>query len=466
MSKETAKCNASFSKARLSRDPRFDGLFFVAVKTTGIFCRPICPARLPKEENVEYFHHAETALKEGYRPCFRCRPDSAPSSPAWLGVGATVNRALSLLRQLPLQKVSQIAQRLGISDRYLNKLIVNAIGISPKQYQDMQRALFAKSLIQQSELSMTDIALTSGYQSLRQLQRGVEKYCATTPSSLRKSMDVSSQGVVLFLSYRPPYNWPYVRQFLWRRALAGVERVVEDRYERYFTLGETSGFFSAVHNPTKHGFDVYIELADLTRLYAVIQRIKHVLDLEANPLVIEDSLRQTGLPEQMLTKGLRLPSAWSVFESGCRAIVGQQVSVKAAVGQATLLAHHLGNKVTKTDKHVFFPSAASVAKSNLSFLAMPQARKNALREFAELFTRSQCHFPHTDDSPDHSDILAIKGIGQWTLDYVKMRGERHPDVYLANDLVVRKISEKYPVNANAAAPWRSYLTLQLWQLSE
>ncbi len=212
------------AKARLSRDPRFDGRFFVAVKTTGIFCRPICPARLPKEENVTYFQHATQAMAQGYRPCFRCRPDSAPRSAAWKGVGATINRALSLLSVIPIERVADIATRLGISERYLNKLVVNAVGIPPKQFQNMQRALFAKQLIQQTHLSMTDIAITAGYQSLRQLQRAIEQYCATSPTQLRKREPVQQKTISLFLSYRPPYNWPYVRDFLATRAIEGMER--------------------------------------------------------------------------------------------------------------------------------------------------------------------------------------------------------------------------------------------------
>ena len=242
------------AKARLSRDPRFDGRFFVAVKTTGIFCRPICPARLPKEENVTYFQHATQAMAQGYRPCFRCRPDSAPRSAAWKGVGATINRALSLLSVIPIERVADIATRLGISERYLNKLVVNAVGIPPKQFQNMQRALFAKQLIQQTHLSMTDIAITAGYQSLRQLQRAIEQYCATSPTQLRKREPVQQKTISLFLSYRPPYNWPYVRDFLATRAIEGMERVTQESYERYFSYKENIGFFKAVHDDVRHGF--------------------------------------------------------------------------------------------------------------------------------------------------------------------------------------------------------------------
>ena len=455
------------AKARLSRDPRFDGRFFVAVKTTGIFCRPICPARLPKEENVTYFQHATQAMAQGYRPCFRCRPDSAPRSAAWKGVGATINRALSLLSVIPIERVADIAARLGISERYLNKLVVNAVGIPPKQFQNMQRALFAKQLIQQTHLSMTDIAITAGYQSLRQLQRAIEQYCATSPTQLRKREPVQQKTISLFLSYRPPYNWPYVRDFLATRAIEGMERVTQESYERYFSYKENIGFFKAVHDDVRHGFKLFIDLSDLSSLHTTVENIKQVLDLHADPLLIEQSLVQSGLSPEKLTSGLRLPSAWSVFESGCRAIVGQQVSVKAAIGQVTLLVHQLGETVSDalpsnglestTSERYSFPSPESVAENSLEFLRMPQARKEAVRHFARLFING--------NMPSHEDILAIKGVGPWTLDYLKMRGERNPDIYLGGDLIVRKMAQQYPIAPEKAAPWRSYLTLQLWQLS-
>ena len=467
----TSVDSETLTKARLSRDPRFDGTFFVAVKTTGIFCRPICPAKLPNEENVTYYQHATTAMAHGFRPCFRCRPDSAPHSPAWSGVGATVNRAIALLSVIPSESVSGVAARLGISERYLNKLMVNALGLSPKSFQNMHRALFAKQLIQQSSLSITDVAFTAGYQSLRQLQRAMAQYCDTTPSQLRKHQSHTEQQITLFLSYRPPYNWPYVRQFLALRAIPRMERVTEDTYERWFEWEGADGYFSVKHDPKRSGFSVALTLSNLMHLHRVIENIKAMLDLNADPILIEESLTKAGLAPQQLTCGLRLPSAWSVFESGCRAIVGQQVSVKAAIGQVSLLVHHLGRQAihlqdnldaddekASAQSHVYFPTPDNVASSDLAFLRMPQARKNAIRQFASLFAQSKM--------PSHDDILSIKGIGQWTLDYLRMRGERNPDVYLSGDLIVRKTAEKFVVCSEDAAPWRSYLTLQMWQLSE
>ncbi len=454
------------TKARISRDPRFDGKFFVAVKTTGIFCRPICPARLPKEQNVTYYSQAANAMADGFRPCFRCRPDSAPRSAAWMGVNATVNRAMTLLSEIPNQSIDTVASRLGISARYLNKLLIKAVGIPPKQFQSMQRALFAKRLIQQSGLSMTDVAFTAGYQSLRQLQRAIEQYCSATPSQLRKHKQVEHNNVSLFLSYRPPYNWQYVREFLLLRAIRGMEHVGDTTYERRFTYDTCEGYFVATHDAKRHGFSVELALSDLTYLYRVVENIKGLLDLNADPVLIEEAMRQAGIAEQALTQGLRLPSTWSVFESGCRAIVGQQVSVKAAIGQVTLLVHGLGRVVDNVHQiqkqhekcQYYFPTPEAVANDNLECLRMPAARKAAIRQFASLFVDG--------NTPNYDAILSVKGIGPWTVNYLKMRGEREPDVYLDGDLIVRKMSQRYNVEPEQAAPWRSYLTLQLWRLSD
>ena len=451
----------TYAKARVSRDARFDGRFFVAVKTTGIFCRPICPAKLPDEKNVAYYNHAAKAMSDGFRPCLRCRPDSAPSSFAWLGVGTTVTRALTLLSDIPVQSISTISSRLGISERYLNKLMVSHTGMSPKQYQDLQRVLFAKQLLQQSTMTLTDIAFSAGYASTRQLQRAVQTYCKKTPTELRSKRHSALPEISLRLHFRPPYHWPQVRDFLALRAIRGVEMVFENTYSRYISVKGESGFISATFNDRANGFDVKMRLPNLAYVYKTVEQIKQLLDLHAAPELIEKSLLAAGLPDNLLTKGLRLPGTWTVFESGCRAIVGQQVSVKAAINQAGLLAQHLGAVITEEpvepNQHYCFPEPEAVANSDLAFLRMPNARKHALRNFAVLFCNG--------NQPTYDEILSIKGVGQWTLDYLKMRGERDPDVYLAGDLIIRKMAEKYPVLPQEAAPWQSYLTLQLWQLS-
>lgn len=439
----------------MSRDPRFDGRFFVAVKTTGIFCRPICPARLPQEKNVDYYTTAAQAVSEGFRPCLRCRPDSAPMSPAWEGSKTTLTRAQKLLSEIPLQPVARVAERLGIGERYLHSLLTNHIGCSPKQYQDIQRVMFAKQLLQQSHLPIGDIAFIAGYESMRQFQRAVKQYLKVTPSDMRKNASRTSEpntDINVSIHFRPPYDWDKVREFLALRAIKDVEEITPESYARYFIQEGTKGYLRATINPAKNRFDVVIRVDDLKVVHAVITALKGVLDTDADPLMIRQSLMASGYPATDLCEGLRLPTTWNVFESGCRAILGQQVSVKAAVAQLNKVVEALGEQ---HESGVYFPSPEVIAASDLSFLRMPSRRKEALKTFAGLFVNGA--------TPSHDDILDIKGIGGWTLDYLKMRGERNPDVYLAGDLIVKKMAQAYSLVPEAAAPWRSYLTLQLWE---
>ena len=449
-----------FAKARVSRDARFDGRFFVAVKTTGIFCRPICPAKLPSEKNVTYYLLAAAAINDGYRPCLRCRPDSAPSSFAWLGIGTTLQRGLTLLSEIPIQSVATVSRRLGISERYLHKLMVNNIGLSPKQYQGHQQVLFAKQLLQQSGLTINDVAYSVGYSSSRQLQRKIQTYCKTTPSALRQQNNVSDPVVALRVYFRPPYHWPQVRDFLLLRAIRGTEQITQTSYTRYFSINGKPAWVKASYNEQAHGFDVKLSLPDLAYMYSTLNRLKKLLDIDADPDLIEQSMQAAGVPKTHITKGLRLPGTWNLFESGCRAILGQQVSVKAAINYVSLVAENLGERIeagTLELKPAYcFPRPEAIANSDLAFLRMPSSRKDALREYARKFAGNK--------TPSHDEILSIKGIGQWTLDYFKMRGEGNPDIYLSSDLVVKKMAEKFPVDPEKAAPWRSYLTMQLWQL--
>lgn len=451
-----------YAQARLSRDRRFDGRFFVAVRSTGIFCRPICPARLPLEKNVVYYEHASQALHNGFRPCLRCRPDSAPASYAWQGITTTVRRALALLSEIPQQSICDIATRLGISERYLNKLMQQAMGISAKEYQSFHRVLFAKALLQQTQMSIAEVAYSADYNSARQLQRAIQRYCKTTPSDLRTTAVTSDPAIVLRLSFVPPYNWPQVREFLALRAIEGIETVTLASYHRNIEVSGKQGSFTATYNEQAHGFDVRLVLPDIKELHGTLEKIKSLLDLNVDPHAIEQSLLKAGISRSAVVSGLRLPGTWDVFESGCRAIVGQQISVKAAIGQATLLANTLHQQQKSTpDTAVCFPNAQTVALSDLSFLRMPQSRKDTLKNFATFMANKDDNEPVDDDA-----LLAIKGIGQWTLDYINMRGKKEPDIYLAGDLIVRKMVAKCSLSPEMAAPWRSYLTLQLWEMSK
>ena len=443
-----------YQQARLARDARFDGQFFIAVKTTHIFCRPICPANPPREENVEYFQMAQQAMRAGYRPCLRCRPDSAPKSYAWKGVDTTVERGQKLLSLHMDISVQHIADKLGVTDRYFRQLFQQNLGLSPKQYQLFEQLLFAKQLLYQGSMSIDDVALASGFASARRLQDNLKRVTGLTPKQMKSKAAINHKTIHVELAFRPPYNWQHMRNFLQLRAIPEIEHVGADSYARTFTIDGAKGWFCAKYVEAKQHFAVTLELDSVKMLKNVLQNIRRVLDLDADIRVIQKQLETCGIHKQELVQGLRIPGVWDPFEAGCRAILGQQISVKAAINLVTQLSQQLGEKIAQRQ---YFPSPAAIAENDLSFLKIPQSRRATLQTFSAYFAQSE--------APDPDSCLALKGIGPWTVSYMKMRGLSVPDIWLGTDLVIKKQLEKHPVNADQARPWRSYLTLQLWSMA-
>ncbi|GAB6263524.1 DNA-3-methyladenine glycosylase 2 family protein [Photobacterium sp. R1] len=458
-------------QARLAKDPRYDGLFFTAVKTTGIYCRSICPAPAPKEVNVEYFPTAVEAARAGYRPCLRCRPDSAPGSPAWLGTGATVKRALRLLDEGTLmnQSLETLASRLGVTDRYLRQLVTEATGLSPKAYSLYQQCLMAKKLLHETQLPITQIAYASGFHSVRRFNDCFQKQFSLSPSQLRrqgKAEQSLGQGIRLQLAYRPPYHWQQVHDFYAARLIPGLEWQTDRSYGRTFShrSGDPEqhyqGYFTATHCPEKCCFDVTIQIDHLCGLIPVIQNIRRCLDLDADSERIAEAigLAMAASDSPDVQSGIRLPGIWSPFEAGIRAILGQQVSVKAA---RNLVEKLVQLNPDSGEVHQFFPSPQQVLETDLQQLGMPQKRRETLQHFA----RFALSHPAGLDAPE-KEVLALPGIGPWTLHYMRMRGLSDPDIFLSGDLGVKKALLQWdqPINESAAAPWRSYLTLYLWSM--
>lgn len=451
----------AFEKARRARDARFDGVFFTAVKTTGIYCRPICPANPPLEKNVEYFDSAVLAAQAGYRPCLRCRPDSAPWSCAWLGTDTTFQRALDLIHAGALHtgSMSQLAERLGISDRYLRDMFQRKLGTAPKKYAIYQQCLFAKQLLHESDLSITDIAFAAGFSSVRRFNEAVKQQLGLAPRDIRKAQTPLARGIHLKMHYRPPYAWQNLLQFLRSRCINGLEWSSDRIYSRTIEMAQTYGFFSIQAKPERHYFDLHIHLNDYQHLNAITQRIRRLFDVDA-PIEQIDLHLQSGLADAIdYQPGLRVPGIWSTFEAGIRAILGQQVSVAAASKLVTLFVHELGEPVDfgPAEAAYLFPQPSAVIGHDLGFFKMPQARKDTITRLAE-------HFVHAAKPDDVDAWIDIKGIGPWTINYVKMRASKDPDIWLAGDAGLRnalKTITQQP-DLDMLRPWRSYLTMQLW----
>ncbi|ASP37690.1 3-methyladenine DNA glycosylase [Bacterioplanes sanyensis] len=435
--------------ARLSRDVRFDGQFYVAVKTTRIFCRPICPARLPKEENVEYYLQPSQALAHGYRPCLRCRPDSAPNSWAWKGVETTFLRALSILHSEPLGSVSvaQLALRLGISERYLRDLFARYLGVAPKKYQLYTQLMFAKHLLHDSSLSVTDVAYSSGFSSIRRFNDAFLQHFSMAPTQLRRSPTVTSTDNRIHLKYQGELAWQTMLDFYRRRLLHGVESVGDHYYQRRVMIhGQPASFsLECVDQQLQLTFDVH----DLNQLQPLLANVRRMFDLDANTQVIEQHLSSIH-PELVTVTGLRIPGVWNGWEAGVRAIFGQQVSLSAAtqlLNQLMELAHPGGDT---------FPSPTQVLAIDVSALKMPARRQQTLHHFA--------HYCQQHDQLQESELLALPGIGPWTLNYIKLRGWSEPDCLLENDLIIKKqLSQLGGIEVKQLSPWGSYANLQLWE---
>ena len=354
--------------------------------------------------------------------------------------------------------VQAIAERLGISERYLGQLITREVGMSPKRFQLHSRLLLAKRLLQQTSLSVEDVALASGFQSSRSLQSHLKKDFALTAGDIRKAggRQAIASELTLFLPVRLPYNWPQVRDFLQLRALTDIESVDSQSYRRAFNIDNEPGFVCATFDEQQGGFQIKAQLTRPQHLQPLLNTLRRVLDMDTDPYSVGQALSKAGLTPQQQATGLRLPGVWSVFEAGCRAIIGQQISIKAAITQLQRLSNELGEK--QPYGHTF-PTPQRVASSPLDMLKMPGARKQAIRDFAALVAANP------GSELNDSEILAIKGIGPWTLQYIKLRGSSEPDIYLQKDLIVARQAQQYAIEASLAAPWRSYLTIQLWLLA-
>ena len=465
-------------QARMSRDARFDGKFYVAVKTTGIYCRPICPAPAPKESNVDYYASAIEAANEGFRPCLRCRPDSAPGSYAWKGVDTTVERALKLIDQGALIEgsVSDLAERLGISDRHLRGLFQDKLGTSPKSYALYQQLLFAKQLLHQTDLSVIDVAYGSGFHSVRRFNDSFKQHFQLTPQQLRKQHKPQGEYLQLWLSYRPPYRWDLMQQFLSKRLIEGLEWIDEHSYGRTFYWPSNSvsngqggepvvGYFTATHHEQKHGFEVKLHLQSVKAILPVVRNIRRILDLDTDIALIEQQLQRIPQLGTHIVSGLRLPGIWDCFEAGIRAVLGQQISVEAARKLVLQLVTYYGQRIdVQGQQRLLFPSPQQLQDVDFMQLKIPQTRRMTLQGLSRYCLQ--------DDFDHDLDLwLSIKGIGPWTVNYAKMRGQSDSDIWLGSDLGVIKALKQFnaqtPVSQfepEDAKPWRSYLTFQCWGL--
>ncbi len=469
--------------ALVSRDARFDGKFFVGVATTGIYCRPVCRVKTPKQVNTRFFQSAAAAEKAGFRPCLRCRPELAPGY-APLDSGSTLACAAKEFIDkgfLHDKSTEDLANRLGISSRYLRRIFIATYGVNPRDYNQSRRFLLARQLLTDTHLKISDIAMAAGFKSQRRFNSSFKSAYRQSPGELRRrGKDNSTNTLVMELGYRAPFAWREFLNFLRPRQIADMEEVTEDGYRR--TLGWNDldgnpllGWIDIRHLEDKQRFSIQVSLSLLPQISWIRNRLSHFLDLSHNPAEIETRIGD----QENVTAGLRIPGCLDSFEAGVRAILGQQISVTTAIRKVHAFVERFGQPVETPYESLSraFPKPGLIAQTaieDIASLGIIRQRAGAIILLAEMCHQDSSFLePGLDVESQMNQLRSIPGIGDWTAHYIALRGLGWTDAFPAADVgVLKALShiENRPIKAAEARelaqswrPWRAYKTIHLWQ---
>jgi AraC family transcriptional regulator of adaptative response / DNA-3-methyladenine glycosylase II len=476
--------NTSRYQALASHDPRFDGVFYVGVTSTGIYCRPVCTARTPKAANCRFFDSAEAAEKANFRPCLRCRPELAPGN----APVDDAHRIASLIAHRIDEGIlddggglESIAKRFGWSSRQIRRMMQRELGVSPMELVLTRRLLLAKQLLTETTLPISEVAFASGFASVRRFNDAFNGRYGIPPTQFRKatpdarSATTSSDTFRLQLVYRPPFDWDEMLAFLGARAMRGVEWVDGDAYTRTVRLGTHTGWVRVAHAPERRALLVELPHALTPVLPALLGRLRHLFDLSARPDVIAAHLsREPVLAESLARRpGLRVPGAFDGFELAVRAILGQQITVKAATTIAGRFVDALGESVRTPHAALdrLAPTPERVARArvdDLAGLGIVRARAESIRALAREMASGRLSLePGAQPGEAIARLAALPGVGPWTAHYIAMRSLRWPDAFPKEDVAARRALGGVSAGAAEAAsqawrPWRSYALLHLW----
>lgn len=471
-------------RAMTSRDVRFDGVFFVGVTSTGIYCRPICPVKPPRQENCLFFDSAEAAEKAAFRPCLRCRPELAPGNAP---VDSSHRVADLLIQRIEegliedIDSLEEIAAQFSLSLRQLRRIVHKELGVSPLELKQTRRLLLAKQLLTETTLPVTEVAYASGFASLRRFNEVFNRQYRMPPTRLRKAASepghmINSETSTLLLSYRPPYNWAALLSFLSLRALKGVESVNKQSYARTVRLGAHTGWIRVIQVPEKSGLSVEFTHSLTPVLPVLLRRLRNLFDLDAHPDRIAAHLEQEPLLRESLIKdaGLRVPGAFDAFEMVVRAVLGQQITVKAATTIGGRFAEAFGEPIQTPfpELNRLTPPAGRVATATLdevASLGIVSARARTLIALATACESGDLRLDATTH-PEQAiiSLMTQPGIGEWTAHYIAMRALRWPDAFPHGDIVIRKNLGGVTANeaerlSQAWRPWRSYAVMHIWK---
>lgn len=471
-------------RALSARDRRFDGLFFVGVATTGIYCRPVCTARTPRRERCAFYRTAAEAEHAGFRACLLCRPELAPGSAPVDSVPRLVAAAVSRIEGGFLNEASleELASELGVTSRHLRRAMEEELGVSPVELAQSRRLALAKQLLQDTSLPLAEVAFASGFQSIRRFNALFQSRFGRPPSALRRESGETpgSRSLVLRLDYRPPFDWEVLLGFIRGRAIPGVEHAGDSEYRRTVRLGDRTGWLAVRHDPKRHALLAEVSLSLAGVLMPVAARLRALFDLDAQPQVIAECLGRDALLAKCVRShpGLRVLGAFDPFEMTVRAILGQQVSVRAATTLSGRLVARFGEPVDSPHAEAsrLFPTPETLAaakEDDVAALGLPGARARSLLALARAVAEGSVRLDgHMGVDETMAALEALPGIGPWTAHYVAMRALRWPDAFPASDLGIRKAlggvtAKEAAARAERWRPWRSYAVLHLWtSLSE
>ncbi|MGH3445379.1 MAG: AlkA N-terminal domain-containing protein [Nocardioidaceae bacterium] len=473
-------------RAVKSRDARFDGVFYTGVTSTGIYCRPSCPAITPQQRNVTFHRTAAAAQAAGFRACKRCVPDATPGSPEWDIAADTAGRAMRLIADGVVERdgVEGLAGRLGYSSRQLNRILTAELGAGPLALARSRRAQTARTLVETGDMSFADVAFAAGFASIRQFNDTIREVYAATPSQLRGRLRPAGTrvGVLdLRLAVRPPFAAADLFGFLRMRAVPGVEQADERSYARTLRLPHGHGRVRLTASASTRGrgasfVGCRLELADLRDLGAAVERCRRVLDADCDPIAVDDALGSDVRLARLVRArpGLRVPGHVDGHEIAVRAVIGQQISVAGARSVAGRLTEEYGERLPPSTTYPglthLFPTTAVLAGTDPERLAMPRARGRALNALCAALASAEIALDRGADRADvRRALLALPGVGPWTADYIALRALGDPDVFLATDLGARHAMAAVgldpadaPATAEAWRPWRSYALMHLW----
>jgi AraC family transcriptional regulator, regulatory protein of adaptative response / DNA-3-methyladenine glycosylase II len=464
-------------QAVLTHDSRFDGHFFVAVKSTGIYCRPICRSKRPARERCEFYRLAAAAEAAGFRPCLRCRPELAPGQAPADSADRLTSAAVKQIESGSLQErsVADLASSLGVTDRHLRRVLLQNLGVTPVQLAQTRRLLLAKQLLTDTTLSMIDIAFASGFKSLRRFNALFRERYSMAPKALREKKRAGT-GTTSFecrLFYRTPFDWDALLSFFSKRLFAGVEEVEGGRYRRTVAIALHEGWVSIANDPVQSALRVEVSISLLPVLMQLLARLRRLFDLEATPQQISVRLGELATRHP----GLRIPGAFDGFEMAVRAIIGQQISVQAATTFAARLTGRFGKLITTPFPNLTHlaptPTAIATASTEeLTGIGLTQARARSILAIAQA-VRSGSVKLDIAVSIDQSlaKLKELPGIGDWTANYFAMRVFGWPDAFPSSDLgILKALNTNNPREALAVAenwrPWRAYAAMHLWKSLE